>query len=159
MVWGSSMAIRMVWGSSMTARATQFGHWPTAAELVDIGMQGQGGNLSAGTRPAAYLRTNTGARETLDLQLQWVQRIASAHGVDIGPDAVFVDQASGLDPARPGLAALRAAVLGGAIDTIVVVELARLSRDRAGLIELLGEFRDHGARVLHASSARPAPQG
>jgi site-specific DNA recombinase len=104
---------------------------------------------------AVYIRWSTedqGEGTTLEVQLEACRSFAAARGWALGADRIYVDDGvSGATMDRPALARLRAAVLQGQVDCVVVYKLDRLSRSVLDMLKLvLEEWQDR----CHVQSAR-----
>lgn len=101
---------------------------------------------------AAYLRVSTDS-QTHDSQRLEVERWLAREGVDPGKVRWYVDTESGRLIRRTQLDVLRSDVRTGAVKTVVVFALDRLSRDFFDGVALLGQFLKAGCRVASATEA------
>ena len=113
---------------------------------------------------AAYLRVSSRVqreRETIASQREAVLGHASEQGWTLCEAHVFADDGfSGATLDRPALEALRDAVAGGKVDTVLAWSADRLSRKFAHQMLLQEEFARHGARIVFVEAPDDAtPQG
>jgi DNA invertase Pin-like site-specific DNA recombinase len=101
---------------------------------------------------AAYLRVSTDDQSHASQRLE-VERWLAREGID--PERVrwYTDTESGRKIRRAQLDVLRSDVRTGAIKTVVVFALDRLSRDFFDGVSLLGELLKKGCRVASATEA------
>ena len=113
---------------------------------------------------AAYLRVSSRVqrdRETIASQREAVLAHAGGRGWTVPGERVFADDGfSGATLDRPALEALRDAVAGGEVETVVVLSADRLSRNFAHQMLLQEEFARQGARIVFVQQPDDAtPQG
>ena len=113
---------------------------------------------------AAYLRVSSRVqrdRETIASQREAVLAHAGGRGWTVPGERVFADDGfSGATLDRPALEALRDAVAGGEVETVVVLSADRLSRNFAHQMLLQEEFARQGARIVSVQEPDDAtPQG
>ena len=113
---------------------------------------------------AAYLRVSSRVqrdRETIASQREAVLAHAGGRGWTVPGERVFADDGfSGATLDRPALEALRDAVAGGEVETVVVLSVDRLSRNFAHQMLLQEEFARQGARIVFVQEPDDAtPQG
>ena len=113
---------------------------------------------------AAYLRVSSRIqreRETIASQREAVLGYAGERGWSVSGAHVFADDGfSGATLDRPALEALRDAVAGGEVDTVVAWSADRLSRKFAHRMLLQEEFARHGACIVFVEAPDDAtPQG
>ena len=113
---------------------------------------------------AAYLRVSSRVqrdRETIASQREAVLEHAGGCGWTVPKERVFADDGfSGATLDRPALEALRDAVAGGEVETILAWSADRLSRNFAHQMLLQEEFARHGARIVFVQEPDDAtPQG
>ena len=113
---------------------------------------------------ATYLRVSSRVqrdRETIASQREAVLAHASARDWTVPKERVFADDGfSGATLDRPALEALRDAVAGGEVETVLAWSVDRLSRNFAHQMLLQEEFARHGARIVFVQEPDDAtPQG
>ena len=113
---------------------------------------------------AAYLRVSSRVqrdRETIASQREAVLAHAGGRGWTVPGERVFADDGfSGATLDRPALEALRDAVAGGEVETVLAWSVDRLSRNFAHQMLLQEEFARHGARIVFVQEPDDAtPQG
>ena len=113
---------------------------------------------------AAYLRVSSRVqrdRETIASQREAVPAHARGRGWTVPGERVFADDGfSGATLDRPALEALRDAVAGGEVETVVAWSADRLSRNFAHQMLLQEEFGRQGARIVFVQEPDDAtPQG
>ena len=113
---------------------------------------------------AAYLRVSSLAqrhRGTIASQREAVLEHAGGRGWTVPKERVFADDGfSGATLDRPALEALRDAVAGGEVETVLAWSADRLSRNFAHQMLLQEEFARHGARIVFVQEPDDAtPQG
>ena len=113
---------------------------------------------------AAYLRVSSRVqrdRETIASQREAVLAHAGGRGWTVPKERVFADDGfSGATLDRPALEALRDAVAGGEVETVLAWSVDRLSRNFAHQMLLQEEFARHGARIVFVQEPDDAtPQG
>ena len=102
-------------------------------------------------RAAIYARYSSENQrpESITDQISSCRRFARERQHVVAEDHVYTDEAaSGAREDRPGLKALRAAVVDGAFRVVLVDDLSRLARNTLLLLSVLEELRFHGARVI-----------
>ena len=119
--------------------------------------------LAPGT-VATYLRVSSRVqrdRETIASQREAVLAHAGARDWTVPEEHVFADDGfSGATLDRPALEALRDAVAGGEVETVLAWSVDRLSRNFAHQMLLQEEFARHGARIVFVQAPDDAtPQG
>lgn len=106
---------------------------------------------------AIYIRWSTEDQSegtTLDVQMDACKAFALSQGWSISDELVFVDDGvSGASLDRPALARLRALVLAGGVDCVVVYKLDRLSRSVVDTVKLVLDEWD--ARCYVKSAREP----
>ena len=113
---------------------------------------------------AAYLRVSSRVqrdREMIASQREAVLEHAGGRSWTVPGERVFADDGfSGATLDRPALEALRDAVAGGEVETVVAWSADRLSRNFAHQMLLQEEFARHGARIVFVQEPDAAtPQG
>ena len=113
---------------------------------------------------AAYVRVSSRVqrdRETIASQREAVLAHAGGRGWTVARERVFADDGfSGATLDRPALEALRDAVAGSEVETVVVWSADRLSRNFAHQMLLQEEFARQGARIVFVQEPDDAtPQG
>ncbi len=113
---------------------------------------------------AAYLRVSSRVqrdRETIASQREAVLAHAGGRGWTVPGERVFADDGfSGATLDRPALEALRDAVAGGEVETVLAWSVDRLSRNFAHQMLLQEEFARQGARIVFVQEPDDAtPQG
>jgi DNA invertase Pin-like site-specific DNA recombinase len=104
----------------------------------------------ANKRIAIYARCATPMK--IDRQIASARETVARAGGDAGAALVFSDDAvSGLDLDRPGLEALLRVVDERRVDTIVTEDVARISRDMAGLARVMDRVQEAGASLVTIS--------
>ena len=98
------------------------------------------------TRAAIYARVAMADPTRLADQEARCRRHAAARGWEVV--GVWRDVGGGWRGRRPGLASLRAAIEGGAVDTVIATQAARLSRDPAAVARLIAEAGEAGASIV-----------
>src|SRR4051812_18410741 len=102
-------------------------------------------------RAAFYARVSTAQQEqeqTVDSQLEAIERAASAMGLTVPPERRYVDEGvSGSRLDRPGLDALRDAAADGLLDIIFVYCPDRLARNYVYQHILLEDLQRRGVEV------------
>ena len=95
------------------------------------------------TRAALYARVSTEKQEreeTVASQVDQLYQTAAAHGYDVAPGSVFIDDGvSGTRLDRPALERLRDLVAEGAFEVVLVTapdRLARLGKSRGSLTSI-----------------------
>ena len=113
-------------------------------------------------RTALYARVSTEKQEredTIASQVDLLQQTATAHGYDLPPDSVFIDEGvSGTRLDRPALDRLRDLAAEGAFEVILVTAPDRLARRYAYQVVLVEEFTRCGCEVVfvqHSLGASP----
>jgi predicted site-specific integrase-resolvase len=101
---------------------------------------------------AIYARVSSDQQReqnTIGSQTQALLDYAQAHDYAVAPEWQFEDEGySGITLMRPGLERLRDLIAEGAIQTVLIYEPDRLSRNYAYQVLLLEEFARHGAEVV-----------
>lgn len=103
------------------------------------------------TKIAAYVRVSTSDKQTTKSQRHCIPEWATANRIQPNQIRWFEDKLSGVKAERPALNKMLRAVERGAIDTVVVVRLDRLSRSTRGGLETLSKLADHQIRVVSIS--------
>jgi DNA invertase Pin-like site-specific DNA recombinase len=80
-----------------------------------------------------------------------IDRWLAGNGVDPAAVRWFVDKKTGDNLNRPAFEQLQAAIFSGAIGTVVVYKLDRLSRSLRDGINVLSEWCDRGMRIVSAT--------
>lgn len=99
-------------------------------------------------RQAAYLRVST-AQQNEALQREAIQRAAAARGELV--DLWFSETVGGKASERPELDAVRALARRGELSALWVFRLDRLARGALFLVNVVGELRKHGCRIVSVS--------
>jgi site-specific DNA recombinase len=114
---------------------------------------------------ALYARVSTDKHEredTVASQVDLLQQIAAAHGYEVLPGFVFIDDGiSGTRLDRPALERLRDLVAEGAFEVLLVTAPDRLARRYAYQVVLVEEFTRCGCEVVFAQQSlgtNPAEQ-
>jgi site-specific DNA recombinase len=101
---------------------------------------------------AFYARVATtcqGSKQAVTLQIEAMERAASAMGLMVPPERRYVDEGiSGLQLDRPGLDALRDAAAAGLVDLVFVYCPDRLTRNYVHQHVLIEELQRRGV-ALH----------
>ena len=96
---------------------------------------------------ACYLRVSSRTQKT-DSQKAEVEQWLLRHGHDLASVQWFEDKESGKTLKRPAFDQLQAAIFAGAIKTVVVWKLDRLSRRLQDGINTLANWCERGVRVV-----------
>jgi len=96
---------------------------------------------------ACYLRVSSRTQKT-DSQKAEVEQWLLRHGHDLASVQWFEDKESGKTLKRPAFDQLQAAIFAGAIKTVVVWKLDRLSRRLKDGINTLANWCERGVRVV-----------
>lgn len=99
-------------------------------------------------RQAAYLRVST-AQQNEALQREAIQRAAAARGEPI--ELWFAERVGGRASDRPELDAVRTLARRGELSALWVFRLDRLARGSLFLLNVVGELRKHGCRIVSVS--------
>lgn len=99
-------------------------------------------------RQAAYLRVST-AQQNEALQREAIQRAAAARGEPV--ELWFSETVGGKASERPELDAVRALARRGELSALWVFRLDRLARGALFLLNVVGELRKHGCRIVSVS--------
>lgn len=101
------------------------------------------------TRAALYARYSTDKQSERSVadQLQLCRPVAAEQGAHVVRED-FDEGLSGFDGARPGLAALLAAVRRGEVDLVIAEHSDRLARDGEKSWQVFNLFRAHGVRYV-----------
>jgi site-specific DNA recombinase len=134
------------------ATATPSGRCPaSSAPTRDTTAAAGGRDLK---RAALYARVSTDKQEredTVASQVDLLHQIAAAHGYEVLPGSVFIDDGiSGTRLDRPALDRLRDLVAEGAFEVILVTAPDRLARRYAYQVVLVEEFTRCGCEVVFA---------
>ena len=101
------------------------------------------GNTSTPSRAIGYIRVSTEQQAdfgvSLDAQTAKVRAMAVVQAVDL-VDIIIDAGESAKSLNRPGMARLLSMVDSGAVDTVIIAKLDRLTRSVADLAELLKRF-------------------
>jgi site-specific DNA recombinase len=116
-------------------------------------------------RAALYARVSTDKQEredTVASQVDLLHQIAAAHGYEVLPGSVFIDDGiSGTRLDRPALDRLRDLVAEGVFEVLLVTAPDRLARRDAYQVVLVEEFMRCGCEVVFAQQSlgtNPAEQ-
>ncbi|MBI3280372.1 MAG: recombinase family protein [Acidobacteria bacterium] len=96
---------------------------------------------------ACYLRVST-ARQKHDSQKDALTRWLQGNGIAVSVVQWFEDVETGTTLKRPAFDQLQQAIFAGAIRTVVVWKLDRLSRRQRDGVNLLAEWCERGIRVV-----------
>lgn len=95
-----------------------------------------------------YVRVST-AGQNIDGQQREIERWLKGNGID--GVAWYIDKATGTNLDRPELERLQRDIFNGAIKTVVVWKLDRLSRSLKDGLNILTDWCDRGLRVVATS--------
>ncbi|MDH3603913.1 MAG: recombinase family protein [Candidatus Tectomicrobia bacterium] len=96
---------------------------------------------------ACYCRVSSDSQNH-ESQKAEIKRWLKGNKIKLSAVTWYEDTESGTTSARPALEAMKTAVFGGEVDTIVVWKLDRISRDMREGINLLADWCDRGLRVV-----------
>lgn len=105
-------------------------------------------------RVAGYVRVSTADQARgfgQDMQEDALRRYVASRGPEgwlLPEDGLFVEQASGADPARPVLGALMKRVQAGDFDVVLVWRLDRISRSLGDMIKIQWQLNKSGAALV-----------
>ena len=97
---------------------------------------------------AAYLRVSTRDKQTTKSQRHSIREWARSQRIPLDSLKWYEDKVSGTKAERPALGRMLRAIQRGAIDTVVVYRLDRLSRSTRGGLETLSQLADQQIRVV-----------
>lgn len=101
---------------------------------------------------AAYCRVSTQHQKN-DSQIAEIEKWLKAHSYDLDQVRWFIDKESGRTLKRQEFSQLQRAVFDGAVKTIVVWKLDRISRRLKDGINLLSDWCNSGVRVISITQA------
>jgi len=96
---------------------------------------------------ACYVRVSS-PRQKNDSQKAEITRWLKRHDVKQSSVTWYEDTERGKTLDRPGLARLRTSIFDGAVKTLVVWKIDRLSRDQRQGINLLADWCERGVRIV-----------
>jgi len=96
---------------------------------------------------ACYCRVSSRTQKT-DSQKAEIQRWLTSHGINADEVTWFEDSQSGTDLKRPAFDALQKAIFHGAVRTVIVWKLDRISRRLKDGVNLLADWCQQGVRVV-----------
>src|SRR3954449_5457140 len=96
---------------------------------------------------ACYCRVSS-ARQKTDSQKAEIGRWLAGSGIDPSSVAWYEDKETGRDLKRPAFDRLREAIFAGAVKTVVVWKLDRISRRQRDGVNLLADWCERGVRVV-----------
>jgi DNA invertase Pin-like site-specific DNA recombinase len=96
---------------------------------------------------ACYCRVSS-RRQKTDSQKAEITRWLTSHGIELSTVQWFEDIETGLTMRRPAFAQMQRAIFDGAVHTVVVWKLDRLSRRQHEGITLLADWCEHDVRVV-----------
>jgi DNA invertase Pin-like site-specific DNA recombinase len=96
---------------------------------------------------ACYCRVSSD-RQKPDSQQAAITRWLTGNRIQLSEVRWYEDTESGAAAGRPGLEAMKKAIFGGEVDTIVFWKLDRISRDMREGINLLADWCERGLRVV-----------
>jgi DNA invertase Pin-like site-specific DNA recombinase len=96
---------------------------------------------------ACYVRVSS-PRQKNDSQKAEIMRWLKRHDVKRSSVTWYEDTERGKTLQRPALARLRASIFDGAVNTLVVWKIDRLSRDQRHGINLLADWCERGVRIV-----------
>lgn len=96
---------------------------------------------------ACYLRVSSKDQRT-DSQLAQIERWLAGNGIDTTCVKWYTDKVSGKTLKRPAFDRLQADIFSGAIGTVVVWKLDRLSRKQVDGINVLADWCERGVRIV-----------
>ncbi|HEX9439416.1 MAG TPA: recombinase family protein [Roseiflexaceae bacterium] len=115
------------------------------------------GFIGGSARAAIYVRVSTIAQEenySLPMQLEKCRAYAAEHGMTIVIELQDVE--SGATKDRPGLLRLRELIRAGALDTVIVYALDRLTRNLAHMLLLRDELKKHHVELHYCTRGQAA---
>ena len=96
---------------------------------------------------ACYCRVSS-RRQKTDSQKAEITRWLTSHGIEPSTVQWFEDIETGMTMRRPAFAQMQRAIFDGAVNTVVVWKLDRLSRRQHEGITLLADWCEHDVRVV-----------
>jgi len=99
---------------------------------------------------AVYMRVSTTDQNT-DGQKMEINKWIQGNGIDPKQVQWYIDKVSGATLERPELEQLRKDVFNGAIKTVVVYRLDRLSRNMQDGVNILCDWCEKGVRIVSTS--------
>lgn len=99
---------------------------------------------------AVYMRVSTTEQNT-DGQKMEINKWIQGNGIDPKQVQWYIDKVSGATLERPELDQLRKDVFNGAIKTVVVYRLDRLSRNMQDGVNILCDWCEKGVRIVSTS--------
>jgi site-specific DNA recombinase len=137
-------------GVKTGAAASASAHGPASSAPARDATQASGGRFLK--RAALYARVSTDKQEreeTVASQVALLQQTAAAHGYEVLPGNVFIDDGiSGTRLDRPALDRLRDLAVEGAFEVMLVTAPDRLARRYAYQVVLVEEFIRNGCEVV-----------
>jgi site-specific DNA recombinase len=137
-------------GVTTGAAASASAHGPASRAPARDATQASGGRFLK--RAALYARVSTDKQEreeTVASQVALLQQTAAAHGYEVLPGNVFIDDGiSGTRLDRPALDRLRDLAVEGAFEVMLVTAPDRLARRYAYQVVLVEEFIRNGCEVV-----------
>jgi DNA invertase Pin-like site-specific DNA recombinase len=137
-------------GVKTGAAASASAHGPASSAPARDATQASGGRFLK--RAALYARVSTDKQEreeTVASQVALLQQTAAAHGYEVLPGNVFIDDGiSGTRLDRPALDRLRDLAVEGAFEVMLVTAPDRLARRYAYQVVLVEEFIRGGCEVV-----------
>lgn len=103
-------------------------------------------------KAAIYARVSTPGQEregtSLETQVKACLERAGELGLEVPPEYIVTEQASGADPDRPGLARVRELARSGRVDAVLVYHTDRLARDPVRLLAFVEDLKEAGVSVI-----------
>jgi DNA invertase Pin-like site-specific DNA recombinase len=96
---------------------------------------------------ACYCRVSSDSQKH-DSQQEEIRRWLEGNRIKLSEVTWYEDTESGAVAGRPGLEAMKKAIFGGEVETIVFWKLDRISRDMREGINLLADWCERGLRVV-----------
>jgi DNA invertase Pin-like site-specific DNA recombinase len=130
-------------------------HTGTKARRADRAVRAGSAITPAAGRAIGYVRVSTDKQAdhgvSLDAQTSKIRAMAVVQGVELLD--VIVDAESAKDLRRSGMARLLALVDVGAVDTVIIAKLDRLTRSVADLAELLKRFERRSVSLVSVADS------
>jgi DNA invertase Pin-like site-specific DNA recombinase len=96
---------------------------------------------------AAYVRVSSRGQKD-DSQRAEIQKWLEANGIDVGQVAWYADKETGTTLRRPEFERLQRDVFGGAVKTLIVWKLDRLSRRLKDGVNVLADLCERGVKIV-----------
>lgn len=105
-------------------------------------------NATGADVAAAYVRVST-PDQSCDAQLSTLREFAARSGLKLPADHTYADLgASGRTSSRPGFDGLRAAIVGGEVNVVLITKLDRIARSVRTALEFFDQAESAGVRVV-----------